>query len=378
MVDALGRLIFNCGLLEGFSKNWIFELEEDQAIIISLCTLFWKQRTEKLKNLIEKKVGENDLQKDMIQVINDTQDLMGNFRNSVAHGIIKVKENDEVVVVDFKLRQNHETGEICRVREEDITLNEIREHIDQSEVLADRWVQLWERIKNREKIPNEKMSVKSILDQQNIDLAKIIYSLRQDLDIYELIAANVIGLQKLGQGKTYFLWAVNSAVNAIAIQICKIYEKEKKRGGEVIFELNSIDGVMRTLRDPSAEIIDEGPLHQFIDKYSNSPQSLDLKSALALTCEEFREKNKESIEKLQTHRNKRGAHSEQGFIPINLPSYDAFEQLFNFAHDFYQTILGSFLGGQGEDMNAIRQVRVALRFILDKHGLEEIKNELDS
>ena len=80
----------------------------------------------------------------MVQVINDTQDLMGNFRNSVAHGIIKVKENDEVVVVDFKLRQHHETGKICPVREKDITLNEIREHIDQSEALADTWVQLWD------------------------------------------------------------------------------------------------------------------------------------------------------------------------------------------------------------------------------------------
>ena len=231
------------------------------------------------------------------------------------------------------------------------------------------------RIKNREKVPSGKMSVKSALNKQNTELAKIIYSLRQDLDIYELIAANKREIQKLGVVRTYFIWAFYSAVNAIAIQICKIYEKEKKKGDEVRYELNSIDGVMRTLKDPSAEIIDENLLYEFIAKYSSSPQSVDLKSALALTWEKFREKNKESIKKLQTHRNKRVAHSEESFEPKNLPSYDDFEQLFDFAYNFHQTITTSFIGAHPTEFN--RKVKNALKTILGKHGLEEIKNELD-
>ena len=66
------------------------------------------------------------------------------------------------------------------------------------------------------------------VDLKNIGLAKTIFSLRQNLDVYELIYANQKELCELGGGKSYFLYAKRSAVNSIAIQICKIYEMEKK------------------------------------------------------------------------------------------------------------------------------------------------------
>ena len=215
------------------------------------------------------------------------------------------------------------------------------------------------------------------VDFKNIGLAKTIYRLRQDLDVYELIIANHKELHELGKGKSYFDYAWQSAVNSIAIQICKIYEIEKmNKKGKVTFELNSIDGVTKSIMDNSSNEIDKKPIYEFIIKYSNSPKELDLRSGLFSTIKEFKIINKKSIERFKTYRNKVGTHSENDFEQKNLPSYDVMEQLFNFAHDFYRTISVSLVGVCPVDMNTNRKVRVALKCILCNHGLREIKNEL--
>lgn len=215
------------------------------------------------------------------------------------------------------------------------------------------------------------------VDFKNIGLAKTIFSLRQDLDVYELIYANQKELCELGGGKSYFLYAKRSAVNSIAIQICKIYEMEKKnKKGEVTYELNSIDGVMKNITNNLSKEIDRKPIYEFIKKYSNSPKELDSRSGLLSTINEFKIINKESINRFKTCRDKVIAHSEHGFELKNLPSYEVMEQLFNFAHDFYQTISNSFVGVWPYDMNTNRKVKVALKRILSNHGLKEIKNEL--
>ncbi len=215
------------------------------------------------------------------------------------------------------------------------------------------------------------------VDFKNIGLAKTIFNLRQDLDVYELISANIKELCELVGGKSFFLYAKRSALNSIAIQICKIYEMEKKnRKGEITYELNSIDGVMESITDNLSNEIDKKPIDEFIKMYSNSPKELDLRSGLLSTIKEFKIINKESIKRFKTYRDKIGAHSEHDFELSNLPSYGVMEQLFNFAHDFYRTISDSVVGVCPADINTNRKVKVALKRIFCNHGLKKTKNEL--
>jgi hypothetical protein len=53
------------------------------------------------------------------------------------------------------------------------------------------------------------------------------------------------------------------------------------------------------------------------------------------------------------------------------------ERLFDFANDFYQTISDGLLGLGPVDLNTNSRAKVALKHILGKHGLKEIKDKLE-
>jgi len=147
MVDAIGKLVINCGLLELYCKNGIFEFEQDENQQIKICNLQWSSRIKRLIELIKLHVCEQDLQDQIIQVIQETKDLMADFRNSVAHGMV-VEENDEIFIFDTKIRKNPENGKIEAVREA-IRLPELKQRVDESVGLVDKWVDLWERIQQK-------------------------------------------------------------------------------------------------------------------------------------------------------------------------------------------------------------------------------------
>lgn len=147
MVDAIGKLIINCGLLEYYCKNGIFEFEKDEREIIKNCNYKWTKRSDFLIKLIEKHVYEKDLQADMIQVIQKTKDLMDNFRNSVAHGMV-CDQDEEIFIFDSRLCKNPENGEIASKRGA-IRLPEIKQRVDESAALVEKWVDVWERFQQK-------------------------------------------------------------------------------------------------------------------------------------------------------------------------------------------------------------------------------------
>lgn len=209
-----------------------------------------------------------------------------------------------------------------------------------------------------------------------IGLAKTISLLRQDIDVFKLIYANSNEIVNLGMGKSYFAYAYQAAVNSIVLNISKIYEKEKiTKNGEARHDLNSIDGVMRSLAEPWPNGITETPIDEFIEKYSSLPQNTDLRSALVSTIENFREHNKNSLERFETHRHQFGAHSQFGFEQKDLPPHEDIEKLFKFAYDFYGSISSSFFDAHPIDLENKRQVKVGLKSILRNHGLNEVKDE---
>ena len=83
IVDALGRLMFNCGLLEALSKNWIWEFETDEVKRDELCKVLWYKRTKGLKVLIDNQNYRDEFKDRCHKVIQFSRKVM-KFRITVA------------------------------------------------------------------------------------------------------------------------------------------------------------------------------------------------------------------------------------------------------------------------------------------------------
>jgi len=71
--------------------------------------------------------------------------------------------------------------------------------------------------------------------------AKILFSLRHDLDIHCLIGVNASEINKNRLGRFVFGHLAMRVLESIVLAICKVYEDEKR------FELNSIQSVLNSL-----------------------------------------------------------------------------------------------------------------------------------
>ncbi len=209
----------------------------------------------------------------------------------------------------------------------------------------------------------------SKMDNKNIGLLKNLYWLRQELDVYCLITANTNSIKKKCGGQTFWGFLQRSCVDLITLNICKIYEYEKQ------YELNSIEGVLKHIT--SAQLSALGSLH--IEKFMRKYDCLNKNelSTLSLTVAEFKRKYHNELKGFVTYRDKRVAHSEFGFDPDGLPSYDIMEQLFNFGRDFYMLVSKAFTGVVPADLDKDRKVKVGLKKMLEKLGVEDIKTEME-
>jgi len=226
-------------------------------------------------------------------------------------------------------------------------------------------------------IMNEMINGK--IDNKNIGLAADnLWQLRQTLDVYCLISANAVAIMQRGAGKIFFGFLQSSCLRLIALDICKIFEDEKKdKRGKVKHELNSIDGVLRSLADDKPPVRDSAKVSSFVHKYSNGRgENETLLLALSLTVEDVKTKYQKELERFKTFRDKRGAHSEFGFDPRDLPSYDVMEQLFDFGWEFYSVISEAFISVGPCNLESSRQVRGSLKKVLCDLGLGDITTEM--
>jgi hypothetical protein len=214
------------------------------------------------------------------------------------------------------------------------------------------------------------------IDQKNIGLAKILYELRQDLDIYFLISFNLGNINEKGIGKRFFGRIRQLAHISITLNICKIFEEEKEKGEK--YELNSIQGVFQHLIPEPPTQLGDAKLRDFIRKYQGPSDQGDLISALKSTINGFRDKFKVEIDRFKEFRNKKAAHSEYNIAIENLPSYDVMESLFLFGADFYNLISAGFVGVTPYDFRTGRRVKVSLRRLLQELGLKAIKTDMES
>lgn len=210
------------------------------------------------------------------------------------------------------------------------------------------------------------MTLGGPIDFKNIGLAKLLYELRQHLDVYCLIGVNAKALNALRIGQSFFGHLQQTEVQAIGLTICKIYEDEKQ------FPLNSVPGVCRFLVQ-DAPAGDETMVRAFVAKYKGpSGHSADI--AVKLTAERFLEERRADLNRFKEFRDKKVAHSEYKIEIPSLPSYAAMEDFFEFGADFYTLVAEAFLGIGAAEMH--RHVKVGFEHVLRKLGLSDVRTEM--
>jgi hypothetical protein len=215
----------------------------------------------------------------------------------------------------------------------------------------------------------------SKIDDKNISLLKNLFRLRQELDVYCLISVNAESIKKRGLGRSFFGFLQKSFIDLIVLNICKIYEYEKN------YELNSIEGVLKHITSEKLSALNSSHIDDFIQKY-NSPNKDESLSTLSSTVTEFKKKYQNELERFKTYRDKGVAHSEFGFNPNDLPSYDVMESLFGFSADFYMLVSAAFVSTASVsvvpcDLNFDRKVKVGLKRVLLELGITDIKTEME-
>ncbi len=212
----------------------------------------------------------------------------------------------------------------------------------------------------------------SSIDHKNIGLAKILFSLRHDLDIHCLIGVNASQINKNSPGRFFFGHVAMRALESIILSICKIYEDEKR------YELNSIQGVLNSLAANAPHLrADEKEVHGFIIQYGGPSEISDILKALQVSIDRFKAKYGAELERFKTARDKIVAHSELGANKDPLPSFDTMEKLFSFGAEFYMIVSDSFVGSGPDNLKDRREIKRDLAKILRLIGIHEIKTDME-
>jgi predicted DNA-binding mobile mystery protein A len=176
------------------------------------------------------------------------------------------------------------------------------------------------------------------VDSKNIGLAKQLYWLRQNLSLYELISVNAGRLKDAGASDALFGHIQRLALEAIAVTLCKIYEREKSS------DLNSIDGVINALANTGYTDVHRTAAERFASRHGMPRSCENPKEFLRGLLTAFIAGHGSIFTELRRFRDKFAVHSEHEFELEQLPSFDDFETLYQFAYDFYFLISDAFLG----------------------------------
>jgi hypothetical protein len=133
----------------------------------------------------------------------------------------------------------------------------------------------------------------SSIDEKNIGLAKTLFSLRHDLDVHCLISVNATKINQTHPGKFFLGHVAMRAIDSIALAICKIYEHEKG------YELNSIQGVLNTLKSDGRDRTDESTVKDFLKKHGGPADTTNVLDALQVTFDGFKIKYRTELERLR-------------------------------------------------------------------------------
>ena len=213
------------------------------------------------------------------------------------------------------------------------------------------------------------MLINTLTDLRNIGFAKILFSLRQHLGVYRILALNTEKISEVTNNNSFFDYLWSTAIEGITLCICKLYELEKN------FELDSIGGLFKELTKASFVPNDFLKTREFISSYGGNPDEPDILKAVEKIIERFKEDNKLHINRFKTYRDKFVAHGESHFKSENLPSYDVMERLYNFGYNFYSIISEDFIGAVPALMKPYAET--GLRKLIIQLGVENPKIVFD-
>lgn len=176
------------------------------------------------------------------------------------------------------------------------------------------------------------------LDRKNVELGKLIYRLRQAIDVHRIVGLNTAAARRLGGHKIsgYLLWYVQLlALESIPLTICKIFDYENPKKP---YKLNSISGVMARLAKHKYTAIHAKNVERFGRRYGNTAACSEPAAFLNDTIAVFRRTHRDALRRMRQFRNQFVAHSQFGAKIETLPSIDEFEAIFDFCADFYKLI----------------------------------------
>lgn len=169
-------------------------------------------------------------------------------------------------------------------------------------------------------------------DDKNFKLIELIVQLRDHIDIERIIGLNAGVLRGSVISRALAGYLQKSALESLAIYICKIFESSNRN------ELNSIPGIIESL--PLIRLSDKQKqkFAVFGKKYGNHSDPTEARAYLKGTLGLFCGIHSESLDRLKEFRDTIGAHSDSKAAIKSLPSHDEFEILFSFANDFYEVV----------------------------------------
>lgn len=208
------------------------------------------------------------------------------------------------------------------------------------------------------------------VDLKNIGLSKLLFDVRQDLDVHCVLEGNWTEISGLSNGGMFLSQVRRRALEAVILGICKIYEKEKH-----VYPLNSIDRIVSLLRKENSKRLDEAIIREFVQRH-NGTITKDSVASLQSAIDNFKQKYSIELEQFKDARDKVIAHSEFAVLIETVPSYDVMERLFTFGVEFYEIVNRAFVGCNPDNLHTNRPVKVDLVRLLETMGITAVKEDL--
>jgi hypothetical protein len=169
-------------------------------------------------------------------------------------------------------------------------------------------------------------------DKKNIELGRLLYQVREDIDVHRIIGLNVVAIRDSQISSALVGYLQKTAQESLALYFCKIFELPDGHS------LNSIPGIIGSLPETPLSGDQATAFIAFGRKYGNKMHPSQGKSYLNKTFNQFRKKHSVSLKLLKTFRDTVGAHSGSDSNSKFLPSHHECEKLYTFAFEFYNLV----------------------------------------
>ena len=220
------------------------------------------------------------------------------------------------------------------------------------------------------------METLNTLNERNFDLTRILINLRQSLYIYKIIGLNADQINSNRIGRSFFGYIQGLTIESLAVNICKLFEIEKENG----YELNSIHGIIRFLKESQMPCRNFEPVETFILKYGQEMENGDVLEKLDLVLNEFRQRHDRDLRRFKAFRNQRVAHAQNIVVTINtdLPSPAVIKELLDFGISFYSSVQESYVSSGPIKHESETKVLISAKQVLEKIGITNVKTEYDA